>query len=258
MEGMNNLFIEQFYENVNKNRNKVSLDYKKELNIVISNLEKQIDIINDYSLVIQNDPYAFPDEYTKMVFSALYKNLISIFSAIELTKLGLCGSARMLFRNIYENLVLGKTICITKNLTLLEKWESGKDISIKKESFMKIKNLNSKELRDFWSVLCCYTHGTLYSQQIDLRYEEIGRDIKLNFAFIIMLLYMNYHVLNTHALNNTLKYNTKFTLSTVEEGLYEKKLRNIRKELNEMKGLLIQDPKKILYDFCLRWSFKDD
>lgn len=247
-------FFKQISMNVKNNYKMSKLEFIKDINIIIMNLNKQYDLLSSYIATMMHDPYAHGEEYTEMIFSAVYKNLLSLCSALELTRNGQCGSARMIFRNIYENLIISKYISIKKDYVMLKKWENGEDISVNREIFKNIKKPNSNELKEFWKSLCCYVHGTVFSQQIVLKFDELKNDINLNFVFIKILLCINYHVMNTHALNQNLKYYTKFGLDCVESGLYNKKIKEIRNEINIIKNDLLRDPKKIIYDFCLKWE----
>ena len=216
---------------------------------IILNINLQFDLLNCYTKTLTYDPYAQGENYTIMILSAIYKNLLSFCSALELTRRGECGSARMIFRNIYENLVISKYISIQKDNILLNKWENGEDILINKEIFRKIKKPDSKELKEFWNSLCAYVHGTVYSQQVDLEFNNLKNDFNLNFVFIKILLCMNYHVMNSYALTRNLKYYTKTTLDYLEDGLYQKKITKMREEIKKIKKGLLKDPQKIIYDF---------
>lgn len=247
-------FFKQISINTRNNYKMSNLKFAEDINIIIKNLNKQCDLLLCYFSTLIHDPYAHGEAYTEMIFSAIYKNLLSLCSALELTRNGQCGSARMIFRNIYENLIISKFISIKKDNVMLNKWEKGEDISVNKEIFKNIKKPNSDELKDFWKSLCCYVHGTVYSQQIGLKFNELENDINLNFVFIKILLCINYHVMNTYALNQNLKYYTKFGLDCVENGLYNKKISEIRYEINVIKKSLLRAPRRIIYDFCLKWE----
>ena len=240
-----------FSKNVSRNS---SDEFKEEIDLIRSNIDNQYDILSRYLLTTECDPYARGEEYTNMILSANFKNILSLYNALELTVSGQCGASRMLFRNVYENLVISKCISISKNSSLLRKWENGDEISIGSEVFRKIKSPRSYVLSEFWRNLCCYVHGTVFSSQIDFFYENLRDEIKLNLAFIEILLCLNYHVMNSYAVSNIIKYHTKFYLDCVEDGLYEKKIKKLRNEVNFIRKGLYKDSKKIVYDFCLKWE----
>lgn len=217
-------FVTQFHQNVNKNNEMCDQEFAWDIHLIELNLNMQYDIFSHYFITLIKDPYAHGEKYTEMIFSAIFKNLLSLISALDLTRKGQCGSARMIFRNVYENLIISKYIALQKDYVLLKKWEDGEDISIAKEIFRKIKYPNSEELKEFWKILCCYIHGTVYSQSIYMKFDQLKEDMDLNFVFIQMLLCMNYHVMNSYALNQSLKYYTKFALNCTEQGSYQKKI----------------------------------
>lgn len=243
--------MEDFSKKVSRNS---SIEFKEEIDLIRSNIDNQYDILNYYISTKTFDPYARVANYTVMILSANFKNILSLYNALELTVSGQCGASRMLFRNIYENLAISKYISISKNSCLLSKWENGDEISVGNEIFRKIKSPRSYVLSEFWRNLCCYVHGTVFSSQVDFLYDNLRKEIKLNLAFIEILLYLNYHVMNSYAVGNRLKYYTKFGLDCVEDGLYDKKIKNIRKEVNLIRKRLYKDSKKIVYDFCLKWE----
>lgn len=248
--------INFLHETILDNKDKVENAMDYETSQINQSLNTQFELCMLYLKVRKNDPYVVEENYTSMLFTAVFKNYISISSAFDLTLQGLYGSARILLRSAFEFLIIAKTIAIRNDNQLLNKWNDGENISLKTEVFGNIISPNSTEIKQFWKALCKYTHATINSQQILFEYEKIENDIKINLVLIKMLLVMNYHVLNTYAANRSIQYYTKFAVDTAGDGLFDSYKREIRQQIDEMRKTLLKDPKRVVFDFSLKWVFK--
>jgi hypothetical protein len=132
------------------------------------------------------------------VFSAFHKNLFLFFSALDLTKKGLYGSANSLLRTVYEALLIGKYCSVRDKPGTFEKWASGDHVHVTNEILNRIKKPDIPEMREMWRALNKLAHATIYSQQITVRYEEIAEEIGITLSLIQMLLDCNWHLLNRH------------------------------------------------------------
>src|SRR5438105_11064335 len=77
----------------------------------LTRIERTLDLqyqIACYYIWAFGTPMYPSDALTKLLFSAFHKNLFSFFSSLELTRMGLFGSARVLLRQILEWLIVGK------------------------------------------------------------------------------------------------------------------------------------------------------
>lgn len=250
--------MDYFINELENNKNNFEIEFEDEIYLIKKNLSCQFDLLNLYITVLVRDPYAEPDEHTRISLIALYKNLISLYSTIELTSQGLYGPARIIFRNIYEYLIISKSVAIRKDNTLLDKWETGKNISLQREIFSKVITPNSLAMRQFWDLLCKLTHGTIHSMQVMLRYDGIKEDLYVNIAFMKMLLDMNYHVLNTYVANRSIQYYTKFAVDIGNEGEFKSQKQEIRKQILAMRKSLNELSKKTVLDFCKSWTFRQE
>ncbi|SHI46147.1 hypothetical protein SAMN02745176_00378 [Lutispora thermophila DSM 19022] len=138
--------------------------------------------------------------------SGFYKSLLSIYSAYDLNIKGQYGSARILLRHAFEYLLLAKYCSLSKNYILIKKWENGEDIYLGREIIPHLTESLQKRFKNFWKLLCQFTHASVYSQQVQIDAEKNEMDINLNFSFIIAFLEMNYHLLNRHVINNSMKF----------------------------------------------------
>lgn len=201
-----------------------------------------------------NSSMAWPDKYTKIMWTSFTKNMYTIYSALDLTNKGLIGSARILMRYIFEFSIIGKYVSLSRDINFLSKWQNGDDISMRRHIFDKIDYPNSDALKGVWKLLCSYAHSTIYSQQMDLKIEENQKELNLNFIFFWMLLEMCYHLLNSHLYNRQIQYYVKLYDNNYDEVVF---LRDyINKLFKFTKTLMGQEPKRAIYDFKLTWRIR--
>jgi len=250
------MFTETFYNISVENRRKIENKHPEDIHIIMNTYNTQMELLQLYLLVLDSDPYVEPDEFSSMIFTAIYKNYISLYSALDLTLQGFYGAARILFRNVYEFLIISKAVAIRKDIGLLEKWKNGDDISLRKEVFSRVKKPKSLEMQNLWKTLCEFTHGTIYSQQVKLEYNEIKNEVKFNFVCMKMLLDMNYHVLNSYAANSSIQYYAKFMSDLHETDTLKNKKKEIRTQISSIRKTLLKEPKRVILDFISKWEFK--
>lgn len=225
-------------------------------------LDYQYQLFNEHISLAANCTFIDTGKYGKLLATTLHKNLFSFNAAIGLTEEGMFGSARLIFRNIYEYLVLSKYVCLKDDIKLYRKWENGDNISLKRAIFSNIKDPRSKALNLFWQSLCQLTHSTIYSQQVNIEYDDDNKvNIELNLVYLRILLDMNYHLMNTYYFTSSMKYH----LDRIdrEESIFEVGMLKLTK--GELKELLIksraelkEEPRKIIYDYKRKWQFKEE
>ncbi len=250
------MFTDTFNNTAKENRSIIEAKHSEDLIIIRDNYNAQMELLKLYLLVIKSDPYVDADEYSSMVFTAIFKNFLSLYSALDLTLQGFYGGGRILFRNIYEFLIISKTIAIKNDIGLLRKWENGESISLRTEVFREVRKPNSEEMKNLWRDLCSFTHGTIYSQQIDISYITVKNEIKLNFIYIKMLLDMNYHLLNRHAVNPSIQYYAKRMSDLHEMDILKNKKNEIQTQIKTIRETLLKEPKRVVLDFASKWEFR--
>jgi len=248
--------FETLEKDIVRNKELFDKEFSNEIKLVKNNLDRQMEILDLYLKVVVYDPYAISEKHTNMSLGVIYKNLLSIYAALKLTEQGLYGSARMIFRNIYEGLVISKTVAIKKSDIMLAKWENGEDINLRMEVFRSIKTPNSEALKEYWGILCSYNHATTYSQQVGLEYEDGRNEIAFNVACLEILLDMNYHVLNSYVANKSIQYYAEFMADTRGKGSFSTMKKGIRSQIRVMRKIFNKTPRRIVIDFSRKWTFK--
>lgn len=235
----------------------------KELNDCLRKLELEIKKDNEasFKLIKINVDFqltfielVFPymnfknNDFTSIILSLCYNNLITLLSIVDLIEKGLLGPAKILFRNIYESLLIGKLIGTTKNYDYYNRWYNGKQFSMKKDVFSKITLEPSNESLKFWDILNKYTHSTIFSYgELQINKEEINHLI----VIIKTLLCMNFHLLNSFILSEY-----RYYLTTYMGNYYIKRKVAIKEIIKTYKKNIDKRCKKVLYDYCHKWILK--
>lgn len=246
-----------------KNTNDIDEYYEKGFELIKQIFDKQYFILEQYVWILINEPYAESEEFTSMLGTALIKNMYSFFSAYNLTKQGLVGTARLILRNVLEFLIIGKYISLSKDTNLLDKWKNGKTISLGREVFKNISAPKSKEIERYWDLLCSYTHSSVYSQQLEIAItEENRKEVYLNMVFLLMLLEMNYHLLNSHYVTKSMRYyagqiDEYHEMNTGENKIIPTTKKELRELFKMSKSIMEKEPRKVISDYKLTWQIKD-
>lgn len=227
---------------------KPNMNSIKYISLIREVIDIELNLVYTYLLMEQGFGN---DKYYTMFYSAIYKNILSLYSALELNSRGLHGPSRIFYRNIYEFLTITKYISIKDDTKLYENWEKGKTISMKNSIFDNINSPKTSSLIDFWDTLCKFTHATSYSQMV--KWDE--GEIKENFAYISILLYFNYNVLIDHVVKKRVNgYLKKYAANEYADTVVKK--REIKKLFTILKNKLNENGKILITDFCGNWVIK--
>ncbi len=234
--------------------------YKVDIQEIIEIFNLQYEYFEEHLRVAYLECYFNDDEFTNLLATALRKNMFSFFSAILQTQEGLVGSARIVFRNIFEFLIIGKYAAISKNMEFINKWEKGEEVSLKYEVFSKIRKPDSEEIKKLWKTLCSFTHSTIYAQQVDFDATKYFNDIKFNLVLLKVFLEMNFHLMNSYYINKSLQYYTQvsdiYPVNEFNEIPVKEKKKLLKLLFTKTKLKMERDPRKVIYDYKLKWEIK--
>lgn len=246
--------IQEFSFNVENNN---YCNYGEDIKDIEEMLNLEEEMLSSYSVVMYMNGKATHD-FPIMAVHIINKNIHYIFSALQLTQVGQYAAARVLFRNIYESLIILKTVSITKNQGLLKKWFDGDNINLKRTIFRYIESPISVEMEELWIDLCRFCHGTIYSCQQITEYEYSKEKIMYNYILMKMLLFMNYHVLNRYVFSASMKAMVDRNIYLWDDPLTLKDKREIlRSKMKEFKMKISKTPQRVLIDFTKVWKFKN-
>lgn len=237
--------LQELINNLNIVSEQIKENNHSMFTIFMTLIDQQLELVNLNFVVRSYKNSTFSD----IILSLCYKNLISLLSAVNLMKQGFLGTSKIIFRNVYESLLIGKLLGVTHDYSYYEKWNKGAQFSMKKDIFSRLQNKTSKESLEFWDILNKYNHSTIYAQDFWL---EIDEPAIANCNNIInCLLEMNYHLLNTFVC----KY-YHYYLNLYFKDYYNEKKNNLRINLSLVRKNM--DPRciKVVKDYSSIWHLK--
>lgn len=189
---------------------------------------------------------------TQILISAYYRNIVTLLSAFELTKQGFQESARIVMRQVFEFLFIGKYTSISNDEKYLGHWLNGGHVNIEKQILSKLIIPTNENFLILWRLLCQWNHATRHSQQASLKYDEIEEELLGNLSIIIILLECNYHLLIKHYITSSALYlGKRYAKERVDSAIY------IRKNVSKMlMHTLSKEGKKFIKDYRLTWTLK--
>lgn len=155
--------------------------------------------------MLSNPHLAQVHRYSKVIFSAIGKNFFVLHGALQLTRQGLYGPARTLLRHVFEYLVVAKYCAVSLEARVFDRWDAGDTVYFTNGVLKKIVKPDTKELKDFWALMCQYSHSTNVSQQVVLEWDGSEDDIFVTLCFIRALLECQYHLLNSHLITASMR-----------------------------------------------------
>ena len=198
--------------------------------------------------------------HSDIILSTLVKSMNNMETVIELTINGDIGSARIIIRNIFEFLVMGKYMLLYDDQAVREKWDKIEYINIDRKIFKNTvypNNKNKTAFVNWWERLCQYSHATRASGQVSYDYEDIKSDIHLNFTFMLLLFSMLYHYMNSFLAT---PYFKKYIQSLAQSQPDNEHLNNMVKyqqylssTFKKMKSIFSGECKDILNYYSAKW-----
>ena len=196
-------FSEHYVSEDNEKKKEIAEKYSAETANLYLLLDDAYEDLRQCLVIVMVD---FPEgSYQGAAAGVISNNLEYLMTAIKLTNMGRYSQARALYRNVYEALVLMKYISLSGNMELLQRLQHDVRVSLKKEVYSKV--IFDKEETDIlarlWNELCEYSHFSVGS----LTFIDISDELQIqaNYDLARILLYMNYHVLNSHCYNGNMK-----------------------------------------------------
>lgn len=122
-----------------------------------------------------------------------------------MTRNGLYGPARTLLRHVFEYLVVAKYCALSEDNRVFDRWDAGDTVYFTKGVLNKIVTPDISELKDFWRLMCKYSHSTTTSQQVTVEWEGSEDDIYVTLCFVRALLECQYHLLNSILITKSMR-----------------------------------------------------
>jgi len=195
-------------------------------------------------------------EHIDVITSTVFKSLHNLYSIMDLTASGQFGAARIIMRNVFEYLVIGKYALLSNDSAALFKWENNQHINIDRYVLKYIHNCDDKRsaFKEFWADLCSFSHATRASGQPSYVYDESYHDaIRLNYSLMHLLYLMLYHFVRKYLYN---KYYSQYMnkMKGIDDQIdyfeLEKELSDTTKKLRK---LLAKASKDVIGFYSATW-----
>jgi hypothetical protein len=229
---------------------KAAENYGQQIQRIEAILNFQYKLASHYMWMYANPHIAELPERGKILFSAFHKNLFSFYTALELSRKGFYGAGRPMLRQVFEFLMIAKFCSVAQDDKVYKQWENGDPVYFTNAILKRIKSPDVSEFKTFWGLVCDCTHSTVYSQQIDIGWEQTKADILLNLSLIQTLLECNYHLLNRHLVNASMSYYAHYAEKEKIPGL---KLQ-LSLLFKESRTLMSAPSKKLISSYKAGWQ----
>lgn len=249
---MKEINIINLYENLENELKTKSVYINNKYSREFEDIKQMLDIQYKVYVIILNNAQFYGDEYFYMTFSIAYKNILSIYTCLKLNMIGLYGEANIIYRNIFESLMIGKFVLLTNSKKLYRRWICGNEIQISNDVFQKIKKPKQDNLKLFWEHLCKWSHATVFSGQIISKNDYKSDELKGSICILKILLIINYNFMVKNADNKSYYYMKRYG-----QGVWEN-FKSLKIEFNFLKRRRIRNlssfSKLIISDFSGDWK----
>jgi len=194
------------------------------------------------------------EEYERVVIQSYLKTTHLIFTVNQLILHGDYGTARILMRQIFEYLIIGKYVQIKKCNNTAEKWLNDRQFDAYDKVIKLLRVPDKKNFHEFWLMLSNQAHAGTSSFQIiisaELTFEEIVATYRMNLIFLCCKNYL----LNNSFINTKLKYRSE------KYGFKKEENKEIRDQMksseNEIMELFSDSGIALINDYKKKWEFK--
>lgn len=153
-------------------------------------------------------------------------------------------------RLVYEALMIAKTCSILQDHPLVDKWIAGETIYFSKAVLGRIRSPALDELRNLWPLLYEHSHATVYSIQVETKYEKIKDEIPGVLVVIGMLISCNFHLLNRHFVTRSMVYLGKRYFG---DGTFVERRDVAKIATKELEQILSGAAKHVVREYAATW-----
>jgi len=268
---------------------KVNLQIRGYKNAIKKVYEKKIKLVKKLTdHHIQLTMLYFEQMYMKNMLGEVYnKNVVVDNALLSMTNLtfsipimlenAFYGSARVLLRQYFEYLIIGK-FSEFDNKNIIMKWEQKTNdttkfnINLSNDILNKLKGKNVSEIRKTWKLLSDMTHPTKYSQQVPFVLTALDKkswilenftNLHYTFDLFFMLLCMNYHLLTSDWGRKFRKWYMGYDKDPFDywkkEKQFKEKIKSTIKEYYEINKdfpVANKNMKKVIFQYKQNWEMK--
>jgi len=199
------------------------------------------------------DPYYKFSNARRVALQAHVKNTDLFFTSSNLIIQGHYGAARVILRQVFEFLFIGKYASLTHKDGFINRWLEGKQVNIYDETIKRLVSPDKEEFHNLWVFICDATHATVFSNQISFDFETNKKEITNTYAILLMLYCCNYHLLSTWILNKSLIYRSEYYGNHKAENTALKK--EARLLIKAVRQNLSDRGAKFLNNYTKQWNY---
>jgi hypothetical protein len=240
-----------FEEQTDKNSTLSVKKFSERRGLILNSMESMHAYREEFNWILGNTYLSNLGHAETPIFSALIKNEYALYSCLRLTDLGLYGSARTLLRSVFEALMIAKFASVSQSEEFIEKWKSGQTIYFSNAILKKIEKPELDEINTLWRLLCEFSHATIYAQQVDLDFENIEKELSINYSLIMIFLCWEYHLLSRHFVTSSMEY---YTSRYRQDSDLKYIKAAARESIDLIKKPLTKSSKKVIREYVAAWK----
>jgi hypothetical protein len=219
--------------------------------IIVRYVDFQYNVSCSFAGLIAGGLFHKRGAVSQIIFNAFLSNLYHFHAATELNKRRLHGSVPPILRLAYEGLLIAKFCSLSPAIELFERWQQGDPrISLNRDVFQRIRSPDVTGLRQLWRELCSVTHFSTYSGQPYIQPELVEKQVRENYAVLVMLLLMNEHLLRMHLMDRSILY---YLNRYAPDESWHRALKRLREATKTVKPIISKAGRKVVNDFGRKW-----
>lgn len=188
-----------------------------------------------------------------ILFACFHKTLLSLHVAHELTLDGMYGLARPHMRQAFESMMIAKYCSCDPESDIYDRWIDGVELYFSNGILKKLVSPTPAQFQESWTLLCKWSHATIFANQLSLDLETTRDQTGVNLAFIGVLLDFVDHVLCAHLITPSVRYYEK----RYGDGLIAEQARlRTREALHTLREIRGPASRRLAKDFRARWRLK--
>jgi hypothetical protein len=191
-----------------------------------------------------------PTPTEQLLFSAVAKNELALFSILELTQAGFFGSVRPLLRQVFEFQVLAKYAAVDSTGDIARRWLRGDVPAIGRDVFPRLGQPVAGHLRTFWRTLHPFVHASPHSQQVSPHMEHNFDELGVDLMLFSLVLHNQFHILLQLAFNPRSK---RLAVQYSPRGRMTRLRRTIGQHLSRARPHYSAEGKALVRSFRTRW-----
>ena len=209
--------------------------------------------LSRYVGIAQSLPDVVPNPAHDVIVLCIFNAMLSLYTSHKLTAEGLYGPARPHLRHAFESLVIAKFCSVDPSSDVFDRWVDGMDVYFSNSILKKIAKPSTTELAKAWSLLCNWSHASVYSGQLTMRHDKVSEHALWNLTLIAVFIQWLYHLINSHMITPSVRFYGDHYAQSQAGALAKKRLAKLFREEAAHFG---PGARRLVHDFRLTWTLK--